>query len=90
MTVAERIDAKLTAAFRPLELEIVDQSHLHKGHAGAPEGGESHFRVRVVAELFDGMSRVDRQRKVNEALREELAGPVHALSVEALAPDEAR
>ena len=46
--------------------------------------------MRVVSELFDGMSRVDRQRKVNEALREELAGPIHALSVEALAPDEAR
>jgi BolA protein len=86
--VADRIEAKLTAAFRPLELDIHDQSHLHQGHAGSPGTGESHFKIRVVAELFDGMSRLERQRKVNEALKEELAGPVHALSAELLAPRE--
>ena len=90
MSVATTIETKLDAAFRPLELQIVDQSHLHAGHAGAREGGESHFRVRVVSELFEGMSRVERQRKVNAALRAELDGPVHALSIEALAPSEAR
>ena len=86
--VADDIEARLTAAFRPLEMEIVDQSHLHAGHAGAREGGESHFRVRVVSELFEGMSRIDRQRAVNRALKEPLDGPVHALSVETLAPSE--
>lgn len=86
MRVAERIEEKLRAAFAPTELEIVDQSHLHAGHAGAPDGGESHFRVRLVAAAFDGMSRLERQRAVNRVLAEELAGPVHALSVEAVTP----
>ena len=91
--VATRIEAKLTAAFRPLELDIVNQSHLHEGHAGAPahddpDRAESHFKVRMVAELFDGMSRIERQRRVNEALAEELAGPVHMMSMELAAPGE--
>ncbi|MEM7739438.1 MAG: BolA family protein [Pseudomonadota bacterium] len=86
--VAETIEQKLKAAFAPEDLDIVDQSHLHKGHAGAPEGGESHFRVRIVSPSFEGQSRVARQRAVNAALKEELAGRVHALSVQALAPGE--
>lgn len=85
MRVAKRIEDKLRAAFAPSELEIVDQSHLHAGHAGAPDGGESHFRVRLVSAAFGGMGRVERQRAVNRVLAEELAGPVHALSVEAVA-----
>jgi BolA protein len=88
-TVAETIEGKLKARFEPLTLEIVDESHLHKGHAGAPEGGESHFRVKIVSELFGKMSRVERQRAINETLKEELAGPVHALSIQALTPGEA-
>ena len=92
--VATWIEAKLTAALRPLEMDLVNQSHLHEGHAGAPahddpDRAESHFKVRVVAELFEGMSRIERQRKVNDALAEELAGPVHMLSMELLAPAEA-
>ncbi len=87
--VAETIEQKLTAAFAPEQLDIVDQSDLHKGHAGAPDGGESHFRVRIVSTAFDGQNRVARQRAVNAALKDELAGPVHALSVQALAPGEA-
>lgn len=86
MTVAEEMDGKLRAAFSPDELEIIDESHLHRGHAGAPEGGESHFRVRIVSVAFAGMSRLDRQRAVHQVLKEELAGPVHALSVVADAP----
>ncbi|MEM0928549.1 MAG: BolA family protein [Pseudomonadota bacterium] len=87
--IAETIEQKLTAAFAPEALDIVDQSHLHKGHAGAPDGGESHFRVRIVSAAFDGQNRVARQRAVNAALKDELAGPVHAMSVQALAPGEA-
>lgn len=87
--VAETIEQKLTAAFAPEQLDIVDQSDLHKGHSGAPDGGESHFRVRIVSAAFDGHNRVARQRAVNAALKDELAGPVHALSVQALAPGEA-
>ena len=90
MRVAEVMETKLRAAFSPERLEIVDQSHLHAGHAGAREGGESHFRVVIVSAAFARMGRVERQRAVNRALAEELAGPVHALSVEARACDNDR
>ena len=88
MRVADTIRGKLEEAFRPARLEIEDQSHLHLGHAGAPEGGESHFRVEITASVFEGKSRVERQRLVYACLAEELAGPVHALSVAAKAPTE--
>ncbi|MEM9989454.1 MAG: BolA family protein [Pseudomonadota bacterium] len=82
MQVVRRIEEKLRAAFAPTSLNIIDQSHLHAGHAGAPEGGESHFRVEITAPHFEGMTRVDQQRAINKVLAEELAGPVHALSLE--------
>jgi len=86
--VADRIRDKLTAAFAPERLEVTDESWRHAGHAGAGDGtGETHFDVRVVSGAFAGMGRVQRQRAVNDALREELAGPVHALSIRAEAPD---
>ena len=65
-----------------------DDSARHHGHAGARPGGESHFNVTIEAEAFRGSSKVARQRMVYRALAEELAGPVHALSVKALAPGE--
>ncbi len=89
MSVAATMEEKLRAALSPVRLEIEDQSHLHAGHAGAREGGESHFAVIVVADAFEGLTRLARQRLVNEALAEELAGPIHALSIRALAPGEA-
>ena len=80
---------KLTRAFRPEVLEVVDDSARHAGHAGAAGGrGETHFNVRIVSAAFAGLSRVGRQRAVNAALAEELAGPVHALSIRAEAPGE--
>lgn len=88
MSVAETIRSKLDTAFSPVRLEIVDESHLHAGHAGAPDGGESHFRVEIVAQGFDGKSRVDRQRQVYGVLSDELAGPVHALALTARTPAE--
>ncbi len=88
MTVAETIRAKLSAAFQPERLEVVDESHKHEGHAGWRQGGETHFRVTLVSEAFAGRSRVERQRAVYAALAEELAGPVHALEVTARAPGE--
>ena len=88
--VAQAIRDKLTAAFQPERLEVVDDSARHAGHAGAREGGESHFNVVIVAEAFKGQGRVQRQRAVYTALSEELAGPVHALSLKAFAPDEQR
>lgn len=87
-SVYQQMHAKLSAAFSPLELSITDDSAKHKGHAGAPEGGESHFSVRIIADSFTGQSRVARQRQINQVLAEELAGPVHALSIQALAPNE--
>ena len=77
--VADRIEAKLRAAFAPERLEVVDASERHRGHGGWREGGETHFDVVVVSSAFAGLSRVERQRRVNAVLTEELAGPVHAL-----------
>ena len=86
MTVADTIRWKLTEAFRPDVLEVVDESHLHKGHVGYRPGGESHFRVRIAAEAFRGASRVQCHRMVYEALAGEIADGIHALAIEARAP----
>jgi BolA protein len=86
--LTEAIRRKLEDAFAPSRLEIVDDSDKHKGHAGHREGGESHFTVIIEAASFAGVNRVERQRRVNRALAEELAGPVHALSIKASAPGE--
>ncbi|MBA4794068.1 MAG: BolA family transcriptional regulator [Phenylobacterium sp.] len=87
--IFDAIHNKLTAAFAPVRLEIEDESSRHAGHAGSREGGESHFNVLIEAQAFAGAPKVARQRMVYRALAEELAGPVHALSVKALAPGEA-
>ena len=89
MSVTATLRAKLAAAFAPARLEIDDESDRHRGHAGARPGGESHFRVLIVSEAFRGLPRLARQRAVNAALKEELAGPVHALSARLLSPEEA-
>jgi BolA protein len=86
--VIERLERKLTDAFSPSRLTIDDDSARHAGHTGAGHGGESHFNVVIEAAAFEGLSRVQRQRAVYAAVAEELAGPVHALSVKALAPGE--
>lgn len=87
--ILDAIRGKLDAAFAPTLLDIQDDSDRHAGHAGARQGGESHFNVTIEAPAFAGASKVARQRMVYKALAEELAGPVHALSVKALAPGEA-
>ena len=86
---SDRIAEKLTSAFSPSALEVIDESERHHGHAGWREGGETHFRVKIVSEAFAGKGRVDRHRMVNAALADELAGSVHALAVSAKAPGEA-
>lgn len=86
--IAENMRNKLEAALSPDVLEIVDDSESHRGHGGYREGGESHFNMKIVASAFAGASRVSRQRMVFDVLKEELAGPVHALSLQCLAPDE--
>ena len=87
--VAQAIRDKLTAAFHPSHLEVVDDSARHAGHAGAPQGGgESHFNLVIVSDAFEGQGLLQRQRAVYGALTEELAGPVHALSLKVFAPGE--
>lgn len=88
MSMRSLIETRLTAALQPERLLVLDESAAHAGHAGHRPGGESHFRVRVVAAAFAGRSRVERHRLVNEALREAFAGGVHALAIEAAAPGE--
>ena len=88
MNMQTRIREKLEQAFSPEELEVVDESEQHRGHAGWREGGETHFRVRMIAQAFNGESRVARQRAVNRCLAQELATSVHALAMELCAPDE--
>lgn len=79
---------KLTAAFSPSSLRVEDESDQHAGHGGHREGGETHFRVYIVTDAFNGKSRVDRHRMVNQLLATELAGGVHALAIHAYAPGE--
>ncbi len=97
MSIQETIESKLTEAFAPDRLEVLNESHLHAGHHHAESGhhtsfdgqGETHFRVRIVSEKFTGMSRVARHRAVNELLGDELGvGGVHALAIEPAAPGE--
>src|SRR5438128_624651 len=86
MGTRDLIAEKLTTAFAPERLDVVDESHQHAGHAGHRPGGETHFRVTIVAEAFRGKSRLERHRMVNETLAVELQGGVHALAIHASAP----
>ena len=88
MRVEDLITRKLTEAFNPESLRVVDESHQHAGHAGHRPGGETHFRVYIVAEAFRGKSRIERHRMINATLFDELAGGVHALAIHAAAPGE--
>ena len=88
MTMVDTIREKLAAAFAPTELDVEDESARHAGHAGARPGGETHFNVRIVSAGFEGLSRVERQRRVYAALADELKSRVHALSLTTLTPSE--
>ncbi|WP_428642770.1 BolA family protein [Roseibium sp.] len=88
MTVRQTIADKLTAAFSPSFLNVIDESEKHRGHGGWREGGETHFRVQIAAAAFEGMNRVARHRAINELLVDELAGGVHALALEIRADSE--
>jgi BolA protein len=88
MTTKEIIINKLREAFTPESLEVQDESHLHEGHAGHRPGGETHFRVYIVSQAFNGKSRIERHRMINATLAGELAGSVHALGLHAKAPGE--
>jgi BolA family transcriptional regulator, general stress-responsive regulator len=88
MATRDIITEKLTKAFMPERVQVVDESHLHAGHAGHRPGGETHFRVYIVAEAFRGKSRLERHRMINNTLIGELQGGVHALAIHASSPDE--
>jgi BolA protein len=88
MSVADELGRALERDLHPERLEIADESARHHGHAGWREGGETHFRVTVVAACFAGHSRIERQRLVHAAAAELLRERIHALSITALAPGE--
>jgi BolA family transcriptional regulator, general stress-responsive regulator len=88
MQTKDVITRKLTEAFAPESLDVVDESDQHRGHAGHRPEGETHYRVYIVAEAFRGKSRIDRHRMINSALAAELSGGVHALAIHAKAPGE--
>ena len=88
MGAADHIIRKLTEAFDPESLRVVDESEKHAGHAGHRPGGETHFRIYIVAGALQGKTRLERHRMINETLTGELKGGVHALAIHALAPGE--
>jgi BolA family transcriptional regulator, general stress-responsive regulator len=88
MRTADTITKKLTEAFAPQSLNVLDESHQHEGHAGHRPGGQTHFRVYIVSEAFKGKTRIERHRMINESLSGELADGVHALAIHAAAPGE--
>ena len=86
--IADQMRAKITAALTPDYFDLVDESHKHVGHAGHDGHGESHFHLTVVAGFFTGLNRVQRQKKIYEILKQEMAGRVHALGMSLKAPGE--
>jgi BolA protein len=96
LTRQERITAKLSEAFQPVLLDVINESHLHAGHHHVEGGhvetydgtGETHFRVIIVADAFTGLNRVDRHRAINALMGDELATGLHALALEPTAPGE--
>lgn len=89
MLRSQRIHDSLTQSFAPLELEVVDNSHLHAGHAGASPEGETHYTVTIISDAFADMNRVAMQRAVMSALQAEFDTGLHALSIKASAPKPA-
>jgi BolA protein len=81
MAVSDEITQRLTEAFQPTELEVINESHRHAGHSGDDGSGESHFRVKIRAAAFAPMGRVDRHRAVQKALGD-LNTRIHALALD--------
>ena len=86
MGTVERIRNIVATALSPARLEVVDESGLHAGHAGAVPGKTTHVRILVEADAFRGKSRIECHRAVNELLKDEIAAGLHALAIEARAP----
>ena len=87
MTVKNIIEKKLNNQLQPTLLEVIDESAQHAGHAGARPEGETHFRVRISSPAFTDLSRIAAHRMVHDIIKEELAGPIHALALETIKPN---
>ena len=87
-SVTEIVREKLMLELRPTRLDVINESELHAGHRSSPGTGESHFRILVVSSAFEGKSRVERQRIVNDLLKNEISGGIHALALATVAPGE--
>ncbi|MEM7749482.1 MAG: BolA family protein [Pseudomonadota bacterium] len=88
MSTEAAIREKLMIGLEPTRLDVINESELHAGHRSSPGTGESHFRVNVVSTKFEGKSRVERHRMINDILADEMSGKVHALAIQASAPEE--
>ena len=88
MNIEARIKQKLSAGLEPISLEVLDESHLHAGHSGTREGGQTHYRIKVASARFSGKGRIERHRMVYALLADEIAEGVHALALRTLAPGE--
>ena len=88
MRIADTIEKKLREALSPTHLELIDESALHAGHAGARPEGESHFRLLIVSDRFEMCSQLERQRLVYKIMGELMTTDIHALSIKALTPKE--
>jgi BolA protein len=88
MRTADLITKKLTEAFAPRSLKVLDESRQHEGHAGHRPGGQTHYCVYIVSEAFKGKTRLERHRMINQVLAGELSGGIHALAIHAAAPEE--
>jgi len=89
MTMKDWIAQTIEQRLQPTHLVVTDESHQHHGHAGWREGGETHFRLDIVSAAFEGKSRLDRHRIVNDLLAEGFERGLHALAIEARTPGEA-
>lgn len=88
MNMDQNIREKLMVAFEPTRLDVINESELHAGHRSSPGTGHSHYRVLIVSDQFEGKSRVERHRMVNEVLSDELPDKIHAFALNAYAPGE--
>ena len=87
MTVKNIIEKKLNNQLQPTLLEVIDESDLHAGHRHSRPEGETHFRIRISSAAFSDLSRLAAHRMVHDVIKDELEGPVHALSLETIKPD---
>lgn len=91
MGIIQNIEDKIRSELAPAALEIVNESHLHAGHQESFDGtGETHLRIKIVAEAFEDLSRVERHRRINALVAGEMENGLHAIAIEAKAPSEVK